>query len=79
MSAGAAASRSATPDSDRAGAIDFDALRRVARETRPKIVLCGYTSYPRDYDCAEFKRIADEVGALTMADISHVGVSSPRA
>jgi glycine hydroxymethyltransferase len=58
---------------DRAGAIDFDELRRLARERRPKIVLCGYTSYPRDYDYAEFKRIADEVGALTMADISHVG------
>ncbi len=56
-----------------AGRIDFDALRRVARETRPKIVLCGYTSYPRDYDYAEFKRVADEVGALSMADVSHVG------
>ena len=41
----------------------------MAHETRPKIVLCGYTSYPRDYDYAEFKRIADEVGALTMADV----------
>ena len=56
-----------------AGRIDFEALRRVARETRPKIVLCGYTSYPRDYDYAEFKRAADEVGALAMADVSHVG------
>jgi glycine hydroxymethyltransferase len=58
---------------DRAGRIDFDALRRVARETRPKIVLCGYTSYPRDYAYADFKRVADEVGALSMADVSHVG------
>ena len=55
------------------GAIDFDTLRRTARETRPKLVLCGYTSYPRDYDYAAFKAIADEVGALTMADVSHVG------
>jgi glycine hydroxymethyltransferase len=55
------------------GAIDFDEVRRLALASRPKIVLCGYTSYPRDYDYAEFKRIADEVGALTMADISHVG------
>jgi len=55
------------------GAIDFDEVRRLALESRPKIVLCGYTSYPRDYDYAEFKRIADEVGALTMADIAHVG------
>ena len=36
-------------------------------------MLSGYTSYPRDYDYADFKRIADEVGALTMADVSHVG------
>lgn len=58
---------------DKQGAIDFDALRQVARETRPKIVLCGYTSYPRDYDYAQFRAVAEEVGALTMADVSHVG------
>jgi glycine hydroxymethyltransferase len=55
------------------GRIDFDEVRRLALESRPRIVLCGYTSYPRDYDYAEFKRIADEVGALTMADIAHIG------
>jgi len=55
------------------GAINFDALRQTAREMRPKLVLCGYTSYPRDYDYASFKAVADEVGALTMADVSHVG------
>jgi glycine hydroxymethyltransferase len=55
------------------GAIDFDELMAMAKETRPKIVLCGYSSYPRDYDYAAFKRVADEVGALTMADISHIG------
>ncbi len=55
------------------GAIDFDALRKVARETRPKLVVCGYSSYPRDYDYADFKRVADEVDALTMADVSHIG------
>jgi glycine hydroxymethyltransferase len=56
-----------------AGAIDFAALMDVAKATRPKIVLCGYSSYPRDYDYASFKAVADEVGALTMADISHIG------
>ncbi len=60
-------------DPANAGAIDFDELRRVARETRPKLVLCGYTSYPRDFDYAEFRGVADEVGALAMADVSHVG------
>ncbi|SEC93281.1 serine hydroxymethyltransferase [Bradyrhizobium erythrophlei] len=55
------------------GAIDFDELRAIAREARPKMVLCGYSSYPRDLDYAAFKSIADEVGALTMADVSHYG------
>ena len=60
-------------DPSNGGAIDFDDLRRIARETQPKLVLCGYSSYPRDYDYAEFKKVADEVGALTMADIAHIG------
>ena len=60
-------------DPDNAGAIDFDALLTQAREHRTKMILCGYSSYPRDYDYREFKRIADDVGALTMADVSHIG------
>ena len=55
------------------GAIDYDELLRLAREAQPKLVLCGYTSYPRDYDYAAFRRIADACGALLMADVSHVG------
>jgi glycine hydroxymethyltransferase len=55
------------------GRIDFEELRRLALEHRPKLVLAGYTSYPRDYDYADFKKVADAVGALTMADVSHVG------
>ena len=55
------------------GKIDFDELTRIAKETKPKIVLCGYTSYPRDYDYADFKKVADEVGAITMADVAHIG------
>ena len=58
---------------DERGRIDFDEVRRLARAARPKIVLCGYTSYPRDYDYAAFRAIADEVGAIAMADVSHVG------
>jgi len=58
---------------DQGGRIDFDEMRRLALEHRPKLVLAGYTSYPRDYDYTDFKRVADEVGALTMADVSHVG------
>lgn len=59
------------PDAE--GRIDFDELMRVAKETKPKIVLCGYTSYPRDYNYEDFKKVADAVGAITMADVSHIG------
>lgn len=55
------------------GSIDFDELMRIAKETKPKIVLCGYTSYPRDYNYEDFKKVADAVGAITMADVSHIG------
>ncbi|MDC7218100.1 MAG: serine hydroxymethyltransferase [Spirochaetales bacterium] len=55
------------------GSIDFDHLRKTALEHKPKMILCGYTSYPRDLDYAAFKKIADEVGAITMTDASHYG------
>jgi glycine hydroxymethyltransferase len=58
---------------DAQGRIDFDELRQLARRTRPRLVLCGTTSYPRRDDYASFRAVADEVGALAMADISHVG------
>ncbi|MEX1032964.1 MAG: serine hydroxymethyltransferase [Cellvibrionaceae bacterium] len=55
------------------GDIDFEQLRELARKHRPKLVLCGYSSYPRDLDYSQFKAVGDEVGALTMADVSHIG------
>ena len=55
------------------GAIDFDLVRKSALKHRPRLLLCGYSSYPRDLDYAAFKAIADEVGALTMADVAHIG------
>jgi glycine hydroxymethyltransferase len=55
------------------GSIDFDQVRKQARRHKPKLILCGYSSYPRDLDYQAFRSIADEVGALTMADISHFG------
>jgi glycine hydroxymethyltransferase len=58
------------PDS---GDIDYDHVRDMALKQKPKLLLCGYSSYPKDLDYARFKEIADEVGALTMADISHYG------
>ncbi len=55
------------------GSIDFDQIRATVLATKPKMVLCGYTSYPRDIDYTSFKKIADEVGAITMTDASHFG------
>ena len=55
------------------GSVDFDQVRADALKHRPKLVLCGYTSYPRDIDYEKFKGIADEVGALSMTDASHFG------
>jgi glycine hydroxymethyltransferase len=55
------------------GNIDYDGLRALARQVRPKIVLCGHSSYPREFDYKRMRAIADEVGALTMADVSHIG------
>ena len=47
-------------------------VRRVALETKPKAILCGYSAYPRVIDFAKFREIADECGALLMADIAHI-------
>jgi glycine hydroxymethyltransferase len=55
------------------GHIDLDEVQRIAEAVRPKLVLCGFSSYPRELDYAGFKRIANSVGALTMADVSHIG------
>ncbi len=52
--------------------IDYDAALSVAKEHRPKVILCGYSAYPRVIDFARFRAIADEVGALLVADISHI-------
>jgi glycine hydroxymethyltransferase len=54
------------------GLIDFDALRSQALLFRPAMILCGASAYPRVIDFAKFREIADEVGALLMADIAHI-------
>ncbi len=54
------------------GAIDYDHLRTQAKEHRPKLILVGYSAYTRDIDYATVRAIADEVGAITMADIAHI-------
>jgi glycine hydroxymethyltransferase len=52
--------------------LDYDAIARIARETKPKMIICGYSAYPRVIDFARFRAIADEVGAVLMADIAHI-------
>jgi len=52
--------------------VDFDNVRAKALELKPKMILCGYSAYPRTIDFARFRKIADEVGALVMADIAHI-------
>jgi glycine hydroxymethyltransferase len=52
--------------------IDYDQVRDLAREHRPKLLWCGATAYPRTLDFAAFRAIADEVGAILAADIAHI-------
>jgi glycine hydroxymethyltransferase len=54
------------------GRIDMDKVREIALREKPKMILAGFSAYSRNLDWKRFKEIADEVGALTMADISHV-------
>ena len=50
----------------------MDKVEAKAKEVKPKIILAGFSSYPRDLDFKRFKEIADEVGAVLMADIAHI-------
>ena len=52
--------------------LNFNAIRDIAKATKPKLIICGYSAYPRTIDFESFKRIADEVGAFLMADIAHI-------
>ena len=54
------------------GTIDYDRLRAVANESRPKLIIAGASAYPRTLDFARFGAVAEEVGALLMADIAHI-------
>jgi len=52
--------------------LDMAAVRTLALENRPKLIVCGYSAYPRTIDFAAFRAIADEVGAYLLADIAHI-------
>ncbi len=53
------------------GRIDYDKMRETALKHKPKLIVAGASSYSRDMDFAKFREVADEIGALLMADISH--------
>ena len=54
------------------GEIDYEAIRELALKHRPKIILAGFSAYPRELDYAKFAEIGREVGAMLMADMSHI-------
>lgn len=54
------------------GAIDYESIHALAREHKPKLIICGTTAYPRVIDFKRFREIADDVGAYLMADITHI-------
>ncbi len=53
------------------GRVDYEQMAETARKERPKLIICGASSYSRDWDFARIRSIADEVGALVLADIAH--------
>jgi len=53
------------------GLVDYAMLEAKAREVKPKMIICGASAYSRDWDYARIRKVADEVGALVMADIAH--------
>ena len=57
---------------DENGYIDYDEVLKIAKETRPKLIICGASAYPRTIDFKKFREIADEVDAVLMADIAHI-------
>jgi glycine hydroxymethyltransferase len=53
------------------GLVDYDVLEEVARREKPKMIICGASAYSRDWDYVRIRKVADEVGAIILADISH--------
>lgn len=56
---------------EKTGRVDYDAVEKTAKEEKPKLIICGASAYSRDWDYARLRKIADSVGALLLADISH--------
>ena len=58
-----------SPDTEQ---LDYDQIRELAMQHRPKLLICGYSAYPRVIDFEKFRHIADEIGAYLLADIAHI-------
>ncbi|OON79664.1 serine hydroxymethyltransferase [Streptomyces tsukubensis] len=56
---------------EKTGQVDMDEVERLAKESQPKLIVAGWSAYPRQLDFAAFRRIADEVGAYLMVDMAH--------
>ncbi|MQS14097.1 serine hydroxymethyltransferase [Streptomyces kaniharaensis] len=56
---------------EKSGQVDMAEVERLAKEHQPKLIIAGWSAYPRQLDFAEFRRVADEVGALLMVDMAH--------
>jgi glycine hydroxymethyltransferase len=56
---------------EKTGRINYDTLEKTAKEEKPKMIICGASAYSRDWDYVRLRKIADSVGALLLADISH--------
>lgn len=58
--------------------IDFDNVRKLAQEHRPKLIVAGASAYPRTVETDKFREIADEIGAILMVDMAHIaGLVAP--
>ena len=53
------------------GLIDYEAMEKTALEKKPKMIICGASAYSRDWDYSRFRKVANEIGAILLADISH--------
>ena len=53
------------------GLIDYDEMERIAKTQKPKMIICGASAYSRDWDYSRFRKVANEIGAILLADISH--------
>ncbi len=64
--------KSAQYGTDKKGFLNYNEIRKLAKKEKPKIIVAGYSSYPRTIDFKKFRKIADEINAYLVADISHI-------